>query len=79
MPPLPKDKEEMLAGERGEKERDSFHPSERTDDVRKHWEKLKVENVRQERGENEAGKHKDAKGGEEVSHTFLPAQNFLIL
>lgn len=69
----------MIAGEQAEKEKSSFHPSERTDDVRKHWEKLKVENVRQEQGENEAGKHKDAKGGEEVSHTFLPAQNFLIL
>lgn len=68
-------KRKMLAGEQGEKERDSLHPSERTDDIREHWEKLEVESVRQEWGEKEAGKHKDAKGGEEVSHTFLPAQN----
>ncbi|RMC07979.1 hypothetical protein DUI87_15451 [Hirundo rustica rustica] len=46
-------KRKMLAGEQGEKEKDTLHPSERTDDVRKHWDKLKVENVMQERGENE--------------------------
>lgn len=43
---------------KGEKERDSLQPSERRDDVRKHWEKLKVANVWEERGENEAGKQR---------------------
>lgn len=65
-----------LLGSKEKRKRDSLHPSGRTDDVREHWEKLKVESVRQERGENEAGKHKDAKRGEEVSHAFLPAQTF---
>lgn len=70
-------KRKTSAEEQGEKERDSLHRlfaiDGRTEDVRKHWEKLKVANESQEWGENKGGKYKGAKGGEEASHAFLPA------